>query len=100
MWSLYLVEEHDIVLYYETADDTSHGLRYMQKLCDAERGEHDGALSLIKIVEQTPPYIAVLQQCTLIEHPTEGVSNYYSACFPPSPQRDPLLRPPCRYNLA
>ncbi len=68
MWCLYFIEKHDIVLYYEVAEDTSNGLRFMQKICDAHRGEHNGALSLIKVVERTPPYLLVQKLDLSIAH--------------------------------
>ncbi len=86
MWCLYFVEQQDIVLYYESAGENSRGLNYMHKLCDASKGEHDGALSLLKIAEQGPNFAAQIAsdlslslksaelcspaQCSLYKHRT------------------------------
>lgn len=58
MWCLYFIEKHDIILYYcpEDADGRGDGSSYVHRLCDASKGEHEGARAMLKIIGTQKSY--------------------------------------------
>jgi len=95
MWCLYFVEKQDIIMYYCNEHDTTNGASYVHKLCDAQSGEHTGALALIKVVDNHTVYAK--EQTTYRfkpEHRTVKLHIQPQNCYL-SPHPNKLFRPPC-----
>ncbi len=92
MWCLYFVEKHDIVLYFCPEELGScnpfAGARYVHELCDAQRGNGEGAMVLLTIIERSVAYVVALHspmiqpavralglRCAAIGIPSAGYST-------------------------
>ena len=95
---MYFVEKHDIVLYYCTADDSSKGVSYVHKLCDSGKGEHKGALSLVKIVERSVNYEHLHLSSVHEQKPTSLRLLLAASLLPSSPELSSVFHPPKSFS--
>lgn len=68
IWSLYTLEQHDIVLFYTSACDTSSGRSFVEAIEDGSRSFH-GACSVVKIAETVKSLEAHPVVIVPVEHP-------------------------------
>ena len=94
MWCLYFIEQHDIVMYYCNEHDSTNGTSYVHKLCDAAKGEHTGALALIKIVDNHTTYSPAHNQYRFIAHQQSTTHWVPNAELYQSPHPNSLFKPP------
>jgi hypothetical protein len=94
MWCLYFVEKHDIILYHCLPTDTTEGASFVHSLCDYGKGKHNGALSLLKIVERSIEYHKKLDIVNIQEQKEYRYINTTHQDLPSSPLLNGVFRPP------
>lgn len=74
IWSLYTLEQHDIVLYYTSACDTTSGRSFVEAIEDGNRS-FNGACYVVKIAEtvkslEVHPFVIVpVEHARSVEFP-------------------------------
>lgn len=98
MWCLYFVEKQDIVLYFcpDELGSTNPfaGARYVHEMSDAQRGQAEGALSLITIVERSVAYTLPLQQSSVSVQQFRAETPILHAPIPLDGYSSPPFVPP------
>ncbi len=96
LWSLYFFEQHDIVMYYETAENTSQGRDFVQLLCDGSKSENSSPRALLKLNQNAKPlelHGEELIQPLRVELPIIVLLN---SSYEGLQALNDVFRPPCR----